>query len=114
MLHAGIDFQMKTLRLGSTDVTLQLWDTAGQERSELSLIISSFFIVIFDFSNISKSLFFPAVRFRSISEQYYRKAEGILAMYDLTDVSSFTAVRGWMDSVKVSRTKQNTWEGPRS
>lgn len=53
-------------------------------------------------------LFFLAVRFRSITEQYYRKAEGILAMYDLTDVSSFTAVRGWMDSVKVSQAMQNT------
>lgn len=48
------------------------------------------------------------VRFRSITEQYYRKAEGILAMYDLTDVSSFTAVRGWMDSVTVSLAMQNT------
>ncbi|XP_026166282.1 EF-hand calcium-binding domain-containing protein 4A isoform X3 [Mastacembelus armatus] len=66
----GIDFQMKTLHLGSTTITLQLWDTAGQER------------------------------FRSITEQYYRKADGILAMYDITDSTSFTAVRGWMDSVK--------------
>ncbi|XP_059190254.1 EF-hand calcium-binding domain-containing protein 4A isoform X2 [Centropristis striata] len=66
----GIDFQMKTLTLGSTPITLQLWDTAGQER------------------------------FLSITEQYYRKADGILAMYDMTQSSSFTAVRGWMDSVK--------------
>ncbi|KAM3609131.1 uncharacterized protein V6R79_009998 [Siganus canaliculatus] len=66
----GIDFQMKTLTLGSTSITLQLWDTAGQER------------------------------FRSITEQYYRKADGILTLYDITDALSFTAVRGWMDSVK--------------
>ncbi|XP_035520202.1 EF-hand calcium-binding domain-containing protein 4A isoform X1 [Morone saxatilis] len=66
----GIDFQMKTLTLGSTTITLQLWDTAGQER------------------------------FRSITEQYYRKADSILVMYDLTHSPSFTAVRGWMDSVK--------------
>ncbi|KAM9352497.1 EF-hand calcium-binding domain-containing protein 4A isoform 2-T2 [Symphorus nematophorus] len=71
----GIDFQMKTLTLGSTTITLQLWDTAGQER------------------------------FRSITEQYYRKADGILAMYDITDSSSFTAVRGWMDSVKEKMSK---------
>ncbi|XP_068458550.1 EF-hand calcium-binding domain-containing protein 4B-like [Clinocottus analis] len=66
----GIDFQMKTLTLGSTVITLQLWDTAGQER------------------------------FRSITEQYYRKADGILAMYDITKSSSFVAVRAWLDSVK--------------
>nr|XP_046251386.1 EF-hand calcium-binding domain-containing protein 4A isoform X2 [Scatophagus argus] len=66
----GVDFQMKTVTLGSTTITLQLWDTAGQER------------------------------FRSITEQYYRKADGILAMYDLTHYPSFTAVRGWLDAVK--------------
>ncbi|KAM7003545.1 EF-hand calcium-binding domain-containing protein 4A [Tautogolabrus adspersus] len=66
----GIDFQMKTLTLGSTSITLQLWDTAGQER------------------------------FRSITEQYYRKADGILALYDITESPSFTAIRGWIDSVK--------------
>ncbi|XP_068615337.1 EF-hand calcium-binding domain-containing protein 4B-like [Brachionichthys hirsutus] len=65
-----IDFQMKTLKLGSTAITLQIWDTAGQER------------------------------FRSITEQYYRKADGILVMYDLTHSPSFIAVRGWMDTVK--------------
>ncbi|XP_033490292.1 EF-hand calcium-binding domain-containing protein 4A [Epinephelus lanceolatus] len=66
----AIDFQMKTLSLGGITIALQLWDTAGQER------------------------------FRSITEQYYRKADGILAMYDITQASSFAAVRGWMDSVK--------------
>ncbi|CAJ1056583.1 EF-hand calcium-binding domain-containing protein 4A [Xyrichtys novacula] len=66
----GIDFQMKTLTLSSATITLQLWDTAGQER------------------------------FRSITEQYYRKADGVLAMYDITQPASFTAVRGWIDSVK--------------
>ncbi|XP_036963879.1 EF-hand calcium-binding domain-containing protein 4A [Acanthopagrus latus] len=66
----GIDFQMKTVTVGSTTITMQLWDTAGQER------------------------------FRSITEQYFRKADGILAMYDLTHSASFTAVRGWMHSVK--------------
>ncbi|XP_061577726.1 EF-hand calcium-binding domain-containing protein 4A isoform X2 [Cololabis saira] len=66
----GIDYQMKTLTLNATTVTLQLWDTAGQER------------------------------YRSITQQYYRKADGVLAMYDVTHPASFIAVRGWMDSVK--------------
>ncbi|MED6266476.1 hypothetical protein CHARACLAT_002539 [Characodon lateralis] len=66
----GVDFQMKTLILNSTTITLQLWDTAGQER------------------------------YCSITEQYYRKADGILALYDMTHPPSFCAVRGWMDSVK--------------
>lgn len=98
---------MKTISLGSTTATLQLWDTAGQERSDLSVIMSSFFFNNFSCFQNFLGLCFPPVRFRSITEQYYRKADGILAMYDLTDVSSFTAVRGWMDSVKVSRAMQN-------
>lgn len=51
----GIDFQMKTIRLGSTSVTLQLWDTAGQERSEIPVIMSSFFF--FFFRNFLMSFF---------------------------------------------------------
>ncbi|KAF7224324.1 EF-hand calcium-binding domain-containing protein 4A isoform X2 [Nothobranchius furzeri] len=66
----GVDFQMKSVILNSITVTMQLWDTAGQEK------------------------------YRSITEQYYRKADGILAMYDVTQAASFTAVRGWMDSVR--------------
>uniref|UniRef100_A0A3Q2ZP69 Si:ch211-247i17.1 n=1 Tax=Hippocampus comes TaxID=109280 RepID=A0A3Q2ZP69_HIPCM len=61
------DFQMRTITLGSTSITLQLWDTAGQER------------------------------FRCITEQYYRKADAILVVYDITCSASFTAVREWMD-----------------
>ncbi|XP_078139349.1 EF-hand calcium-binding domain-containing protein 4A isoform X2 [Centroberyx gerrardi] len=69
----GIDYQMKTVTLGSTTIVLQLWDTAGQER------------------------------FRSITQQYYRKADGILTMYDVTHSPSFTAVRGWMDAVQENK-----------
>lgn len=59
---------------------------------------------------ISSHSFHPCLfRFRSITEQYYRKADGILAMYDITHSSSFTAVRGWLDSVKVSRWRWHRW-----
>ncbi|CAL8235359.1 unnamed protein product [Boreogadus saida] len=67
----GIDYQMKNITLGSINVVLQLWDTAGQER------------------------------YRSITQQYYRKADGILSMYDITDGDSFLAVREWLDCVQV-------------
>ncbi|XP_051885665.1 EF-hand calcium-binding domain-containing protein 4B-like [Pristis pectinata] len=66
----GIDFQVKSLVVDNTRVALQLWDTAGQER------------------------------FRSISKQYFRKADGVLVMYDVTSEVSFTAVRNWMASVQ--------------
>lgn len=102
MLRLGVDFQMKTLNLGSTTITLQLWDTAGQERSDVTHFIPMFSSHIISYHLITRSFYFP-FRFRSITEQYYRKADGILAMYDITHYPSFTAVRGWMDSVKVSR-----------
>ena len=54
-------------------IALQVWDTAGQER------------------------------FRSITKQYFRKADGVLVMYDVTSENSFTNVRNWMDSVQVSQ-----------
>ncbi|XP_043938816.1 EF-hand calcium-binding domain-containing protein 4B-like [Protopterus annectens] len=66
----GIDYRVKSLVVDHTQVALQLWDTAGQER------------------------------FRSITKQYFRKADAVLVMYDVTAESSFTAVRNWMMSIK--------------
>ncbi|XP_069037804.1 EF-hand calcium-binding domain-containing protein 4A [Lepisosteus oculatus] len=66
----GMDFQVRTVTVDSTPIALQLWDTAGQER------------------------------FRSITQQYFRKADGMLAMYDVTSSASFIAVRNWLDSVQ--------------
>lgn len=40
-------------------------------------------------------------RFRSITKQYFRKADGILVMYDVTAECSFLAVRNWMSSIQV-------------
>ncbi|XP_046889828.1 EF-hand calcium-binding domain-containing protein 4A isoform X2 [Hypomesus transpacificus] len=71
----GLDFQMKSVTLGPSSIVLQLWDTAGQER------------------------------FRSITQQYYRRADGILAMYDITHFPSFTAVRGWLDEVQEKKSE---------
>ncbi|XP_053497980.1 EF-hand calcium-binding domain-containing protein 4A isoform X1 [Ictalurus furcatus] len=69
----GMDFQVRSLVLDSTQIALQLWDTAGQER------------------------------FHSITTQYYRKADGILVMYDVTQTASFMAVRDWLDQVQKNK-----------
>uniref|UniRef100_A0A1I8ES21 Ras family protein n=2 Tax=Wuchereria bancrofti TaxID=6293 RepID=A0A1I8ES21_WUCBA len=66
----GVDFTVKTIRLCNRVVAIQLWDTAGQER------------------------------FRSITEQYFRKADGVILMYDVTSERSFLNVRNWINSVK--------------
>ncbi|XP_064627617.1 EF-hand calcium-binding domain-containing protein 4B-like isoform X2 [Lineus longissimus] len=66
----GVDFQVKNVIVDKHLIALQLWDTAGQER------------------------------FRSITKQYFRKADGVIVMYDVTSESSFTNVRNWMVSVQ--------------
>uniref|UniRef100_A0A3Q1F8F7 Calcium release activated channel regulator 2A n=1 Tax=Acanthochromis polyacanthus TaxID=80966 RepID=A0A3Q1F8F7_9TELE len=38
--------------------------------------------------------------YRSITKQFFRKADGVVVMYDITAEQSFTAVRQWLTSVK--------------
>ncbi|XP_014003401.2 EF-hand calcium-binding domain-containing protein 4B [Salmo salar] len=66
----GIDYSVKTITVDNSQVALQMWDTAGQER------------------------------YRSITKQFFRKADGVVVMYDITDEQSFTAVRPWLTSVQ--------------
>ncbi|XP_047452202.1 EF-hand calcium-binding domain-containing protein 4B isoform X2 [Mugil cephalus] len=66
----GIDYSVKTIAVDNSQVALQMWDTAGQER------------------------------YRSITKQFFRKADGVVVMYDITDDQTFTAVRQWLTSVK--------------
>lgn len=53
------------------NVALQLWDTAGQER------------------------------YRSITKNYFRKADGIMLLYDVTNEQSFLNVRDWIQAIQV-------------
>lgn len=66
----GIDYRVKMVRVGDSQVALQLWDTAGQER------------------------------YRCITQQFFRKADGVIVMYDLTAKQSFLSVRQWLSSVE--------------
>ncbi|EHA99818.1 EF-hand calcium-binding domain-containing protein 4B, partial [Heterocephalus glaber] len=66
----GIDYRVKTVNVDGSQVALQLWDTAGQER------------------------------YRCITQQFFRKADGIIIMYDLTAKESFLSVRQWLSSVE--------------
>lgn len=49
---------------------LQIWDTAGQER------------------------------FRTITQSYYRSANGVIIAYDITKKGSFESVPRWIEDVK--------------
>ncbi|RWS26063.1 ras and EF-hand domain-containing protein-like isoform X3 [Leptotrombidium deliense] len=71
----GIDFHVRTLNIRGKNITLQLWDTAGQER-------------------------YRTCRFRSLTKSYFRKADGIILMYDVTSEPSFLNVREWMNAIE--------------
>ena len=59
-------------------VKVQVWDTAGQER------------------------------YRSITNAYYRGAEGILIVFDLTNQESFKNIQNWINEVTVFTGKDVT------
>uniref|UniRef100_A0A8C5KIM0 Calcium release activated channel regulator 2A n=1 Tax=Jaculus jaculus TaxID=51337 RepID=A0A8C5KIM0_JACJA len=66
----GIDYRVKTITVDGSRVALQLWDTAGQER------------------------------YRCVTQQFFRKADGVVVMYDLTAKQSFLSIRQWLSSVE--------------
>ena len=73
----GLDFRLKTLNLDNNKkIKAQIWDTAGQDR------------------------------FRAITKNYYRGANGILLIYDITDRSSFEHIRNWIEQIKEEAPEQ--------
>ena len=72
----GIDFKTNTLNINNQEIKLKIWDTAGQER------------------------------FRNITTQYYKGADGIVLVYDVTDEASYEKIRDWMDQI-LSNTQQD-------
>ncbi|XP_069012239.1 ras-related protein Rab-26 [Embiotoca jacksoni] len=65
----GIDFRNKVMSIDAVKVKLQIWDTAGQER------------------------------FRSVTHAYYRDANALLLLYDVTNKASFDNIRAWLTEI---------------
>ncbi|XP_017292672.1 ras-related protein Rab-34 isoform X1 [Kryptolebias marmoratus] len=63
----GVDFEMERFEVLGVPFSLQLWDTAGQER------------------------------FRCIASTYYRGAQAIIVVFDLSSVSSLAHARLWLE-----------------
>lgn len=72
----GVDFRFRTVKIDSKTVKLQIWDTAGQER------------------------------FRTITSAYYRGADGIIMVYDVTKQDSFDHVNDWLREVNRYATEE--------
>jgi small GTP-binding protein len=65
----GVDFKAKQVSIDGVPYKAQIWDTAGQER------------------------------FRNIVENYYRRAQGIVLVYDVTRKDTFTSLPQWLQSI---------------
>ncbi|NWX81054.1 RASEF protein, partial [Alca torda] len=39
-------------------------------------------------------------RYRSITQSYFRKAHGVLLLYDISSPSSFLSVRQWIEDIR--------------
>ncbi|XP_077402678.1 ras-related protein Rab-34-like isoform X2 [Vanacampus margaritifer] len=63
----GVDFDMERFQVLGVPFSLQLWDTAGQER------------------------------FKCIASTYYRGAQAIIVVFDLSRESSLTHARQWLE-----------------
>lgn len=66
----GIDFRNKIVSIDDRRIKLQIWDTAGQER------------------------------FRSVTHAYYRDADALLLVYDVTNRGSFNSVKSWVTDIR--------------
>lgn len=55
----GINLEKKEIKVGDGEVSINIWDTAGQEK------------------------------FLALTKNYFRKADGVLVIFDLTDKNSF-------------------------
>jgi len=67
----GIDFKIKNVMIDNKRIKLQIWDTAGQER------------------------------FRTITTSYFRGAQGIFVVYDVTERDSFKNIANWLSHIEM-------------
>lgn len=57
------------MQINGKSVKLQIWDTAGQER------------------------------FRTITQSYYKGANGILLAFDVTNMATFNNMQDWLSQI---------------
>ena len=72
----GLDYRLKSMVLKSgKNIKLQIWDTAGQDR------------------------------FRAITKNYYKGANGIILIYDVTSQKTFDNVKNWVTQIREEASK---------
>ncbi|XP_029955748.1 ras-related protein Rab-18a isoform X3 [Salarias fasciatus] len=73
----GVDFKVKTITVDGNKAKLAIWDTAGQER------------------------------FRTLTPSYYRGAQGVILVYDVTRRETFTKLDNWLNELETYCTRSD-------
>ena len=66
MATIGVEFKDKIIQINKKNVKLQVWDTSGQER------------------------------YRSITKNFYRNADGVMFICDVTKEKTFENIKNWL------------------
>ena len=66
----GVDFTAVDLKISEKSVKAQFWDTAGQEK------------------------------YRSIASAYYKNAQGVIMVYDMTRRETFEHIENWWEELR--------------
>ena len=73
----GVDSQIKIIKINNELYKLFIWDTAGQEK------------------------------YRSLPKKYYKNADGILLLFDVTKQESFNNVSNWIKEINENSNQNN-------
>ncbi|KAM6136956.1 LOW QUALITY PROTEIN: EF-hand calcium-binding domain-containing protein 4B [Pterocles gutturalis] len=96
----GVDYNVKTITVDNSQVVLQLWDTAGWEWREIFCSVSQLSTARLDRGENQKHESEKTHWYQSITKQFFRKADGVIVIYDITAKDTFTAVKQWLISIK--------------
>ena len=66
----GVDHYSKDIELSNKLIRLKIWDTAGQER------------------------------FKSLTKNFFKNAQGVILVYDVTNKETFNNLKNWISSTK--------------
>ena len=71
MSTLGLDYANKKYitKVDGVEIPVKIWDTAGQER------------------------------FRTLTYSFYKKADGVIVAFDVTDKKTFQSIRGWIEAI---------------
>ncbi|MGH0142847.1 UNVERIFIED_CONTAM: hypothetical protein FKN15_014382 [Acipenser sinensis] len=98
----GVDFKMKTVEVDGIKVRIQIWvpdemlalyNISGNMSIKVGCYVC-FFLILPSFRDTAGQ-----ERYQTITKQYYRRAQGIFLVYDITSERSFQHIMKWASDV---------------